>query len=45
MNLSDVPVVHSKNINGQNVIIGILDTGFDWKLQNSLKDRTCYCRV
>ncbi|MDP2365232.1 MAG: S8 family serine peptidase, partial [Ignavibacteria bacterium] len=39
MNLSDVPIVHSKNINGQNVIIGILDTGFDWKLHNSLKNR------
>ena len=39
MNLSDVPIVHSKNINGNEVIIGILDTGFDWKLHNSLKDR------
>jgi hypothetical protein len=39
MNLSDVPLVHSKNINGQNVLIGILDSGFDWELHNSLKDR------
>jgi serine protease AprX len=39
MNLSDVPLVHSKNINGQNVLIGILDSGFDWKFHNSLKDR------
>ena len=39
MNLSDVPFVHSKNINGKNVIIGILDSGFDWKFHNSLKDR------
>ena len=39
MSLSDVPLVHSKNINGQNVLIGILDSGFDWKLHNSLKDR------
>jgi len=39
INLSDVPLVHSKNINGQNVLIGILDSGFDWKLHNSLKDR------
>jgi len=39
MNLSDVPIVHSKNINGQNVLIGILDSGFDWELHNSLKDR------
>jgi len=40
MNLSDVPIVHSKNINGENVLIGILDSGFDWKLHNSLKDRS-----
>ena len=39
MNLSDVPLVHSKNISGQNVLIGILDSGFDWNLHNSLKDR------
>lgn len=39
MNLSDVPIVHSKNITGQNVLIGILDSGFDWQLHNSLKDR------
>jgi subtilisin family serine protease len=39
MSLSDVPLVHSKNINGQNVLIGILDSGFDWQLHNSLKDR------
>lgn len=39
MSLSDVPFVHSKNINGQNVLIGILDSGFDWQLHNSLKDR------
>ena len=39
MNLSDVPFVHSKNINGKNVIIGMLDSGFDWKFHNSLKDR------
>lgn len=39
MSLSDVPLVHSKNINGQNVLIGVLDSGFDWQLHNSLKDR------
>ena len=39
MSLSDVPLVHSKNINGQNVLIGILDSGFDWQFHNSLKDR------
>lgn len=39
MQLSDVPSVHSKNINGKNVLIGILDSGFDWQRHNSLKDR------
>jgi len=39
MELSDVPIVHSKNINGKNVLIGVLDSGFDWKRHNSLKDR------
>lgn len=39
MDLSAVPLVHSKNINGQNVLIGILDSGFDWQFHNSLKDR------
>ncbi|HCY76284.1 MAG TPA: hypothetical protein DHV28_10215 [Ignavibacteriales bacterium] len=39
VNLSDIPFVHSKNINGKNVLIGILDSGFDWKRHNSLKDR------
>jgi subtilisin family serine protease len=39
MSLSDVPLVHSKNISGQNVLIGVLDSGFDWELHNSLKDR------
>lgn len=40
LNLSDVPVVQAKWINGKGVIVGILDTGFDWKLHESLKDRT-----
>jgi len=40
LNLSDVPVVQAKGINGKGVIVGILDTGFDWKLHESLKDRT-----
>ncbi|HMN24164.1 MAG TPA: S8 family serine peptidase [Ignavibacteriaceae bacterium] len=39
MELSDVPIVHSKNINGKNILIGVLDSGFDWKRHNSLKDR------
>lgn len=40
LNLSDVPVVQAKGINGKDVIVGILDTGFDWKLHECLKDRT-----
>ncbi len=34
--LSDIPAVHSKGINGEGIIIGVLDTGFDWKLHESL---------
>jgi serine protease AprX len=39
LQLSDVPVVQSKGITGEGVLIGILDTGFDWKEHESLKDR------
>ena len=39
MNLSDVPVVHSKNINGKNVLIGVLDSGFDWERHESLTNK------
>ncbi|MFA4922840.1 MAG: hypothetical protein WC557_01460, partial [Ignavibacteriaceae bacterium] len=30
--LSDIPQVHAKGITGDSVIIGILDSGFRWKL-------------
>ncbi len=36
LNLSDIPQVHSKGIDGNGVIIGILDSGFDWKRHESL---------
>lgn len=36
LQLSDVPAVHSKGITGKNVLLGILDTGFDWKRHESL---------
>jgi hypothetical protein len=36
LNLSDIPIVHSKGINGQGIIIGILDDGFIWKKHESL---------
>ncbi len=36
--LSDVPIVHSKGITGKGIIIGVLDTGFDWKYHEALKN-------
>jgi subtilisin family serine protease len=36
LTLSNIPEVHSFSITGKNIIIGILDTGFDWKLHESL---------
>jgi hypothetical protein len=40
LQLSDVPIVHSKGITGESVIIGMLDTGFDWKNHESLQNAT-----
>lgn len=40
VNLSDIPFIHSKNISGKNVLIGILDSGFDWKFHEALKNKT-----
>ncbi len=39
LQLSDVPLVHARGIYGDGVIVGILDSGFDWKRHESLKDR------
>ena len=36
--LSDIPIVHSKGINGEGVIIGILDSGFKWNVIESLQN-------
>lgn len=36
--LSDVPIVHSKGIKGEGVVIGVLDTGFDWRYHEALKN-------
>ncbi len=36
--LSDVPVVHSKGIDGSGIIIGVLDSGFHWKFHNAFKN-------
>ena len=40
LQLSDVPAVHSKGITGEGVLLGLLDTGFNWKNHESLKDAT-----
>ena len=37
--LSDIPIVQSKGINGKGVIIGILDNGFHWRDHESLAAR------
>lgn len=39
LNLSDIPIVHSKGIDGRNVLIGLLDSGFDWQRHQSLNTR------
>ncbi len=38
LNLSDITIVHSKRITGKNILIGLLDTGFDWKNHEALKN-------
>jgi hypothetical protein len=38
LQLSDIPFVHSKGITGSGVLLGLLDTGFNWKNHESLKD-------
>lgn len=39
LSMEDIPAVHSLGITGQGVLIGLLDTGFNWKLHESLKSR------
>ncbi len=36
--LSEIPVVHNLGINGNGVLIGLLDTGFRWKNHPALKN-------
>ncbi|MBT8380437.1 MAG: S8 family peptidase [Ignavibacteria bacterium] len=36
LQLSEIPIVHSKGITGDGVLLGLLDTGFDWKNHESL---------
>ncbi len=40
LQLSDIPIVHSKGITGEGVLLGLLDTGFNWRNHESLKDAT-----
>ena len=40
LQLSDIPAVHSKGITGEGVLLGLLDTGFNWKNHESLQDAT-----
>ena len=37
--LSDIPKIHNMGFSGEGVIIGLLDTGYDWEQHNALKDR------
>ncbi|MCB9260365.1 MAG: S8 family peptidase [Ignavibacteriales bacterium] len=37
--LSDIPAVHNMGFSGEGVIIGLLDSGYDWERHNSLKER------
>lgn len=39
LNLSEIPLVHSKGIDGRNVLIGLLDSGFDWERHQALNTR------
>ncbi len=36
LELCDIPIVHSKGITGEGIIIGLLDTGFDWNDHEAL---------
>ena len=36
LELCDIPIVHSKGITGEGIILGLLDTGFDWNDHEAL---------
>lgn len=38
LELEDIPIVQSKGITGEDVLIGMLDTGFDWMNHESLQN-------
>ncbi len=39
LQLSEVPIVHTKGFTGEGILLGLLDTGFDWRNHESLVDR------
>ncbi len=39
LSLSEIIAAHKKGIKGENVLIGVLDSGFDWERHISLKTR------
>ena len=38
LQLSEIPIVHSSGITGEGVLIGVLDSGFDWKEHEALQN-------
>ncbi len=36
--LSSIPLLHDFNITGKGIIIGVLDTGFEWRTHDALKN-------
>ncbi|HRI45690.1 MAG TPA: S8 family serine peptidase [Ignavibacteriaceae bacterium] len=36
LDLSNIPEIHSRGITGKNIVVGLLDTGFDWQQHESL---------
>ncbi|QQS37086.1 MAG: S8 family peptidase [Ignavibacteriales bacterium] len=39
LKISDIPLVHAKGITGSGVIVGMLDSGFDWQRHESLQNQ------
>lgn len=40
LQLSEIPILHSKGIKGDGVLIGVLDSGFKWRTLQSLQNIT-----
>jgi len=39
LSMEDIPAVHAMGITGKGVLIGLLDSGFNWKLNEALKNQ------